>query len=192
VLVVVSTSEKVMWSPSRTKIARRVGVAVAVLSSALAVAACGSSGTSKDASASNGSDTGLKLAACMRSHGVPNLPDSATAGGGVTIQAGSGIDPASPAFQQAEKACRKLLPGGGPGGGRASAKVKEQMLQISECMRAHGVSGFPDPTSSPPSSLTDYSAAFGQKGSFIAIPKTIDVNSPVFKQAAATCHLPGS
>jgi hypothetical protein len=175
--------------------------ALAVVSSALAIAACGSSSTSKDpsassgskdASASNGYQAGLKFSACMRSHGVPNFPDPAGGGGKIEIQIGSGINPASPSFQHAQKMCGTLLPGGGPGGGQASAKVKEQMLQTSECMRAHGVSGFPDPTSSPPSNITDYSAVFGRNGSFIAIPKTIDVTSPVFKQAAAACHLPGA
>jgi hypothetical protein len=64
---------------------------------------------------------------------------------------------------------------------------------MAQCMRAHGVSGFPDPTTSPPADISKYSFAIGRPGVFLAVPKTINVNSPVFKQAASTCRfgLPG-
>lgn len=50
----------------------------------------------------------LKHAECMRTHGVPNYPDPKFSSGGVsqTIGRGSGVDPQSPAFQQAEKKCQ--------------------------------------------------------------------------------------
>jgi hypothetical protein len=67
----------------------------------------------------------LKFAACMRSHGVPKFPDpqSASGGGGILMkmQPGQGLDPASPVFQAAQKACQKLAPGmfqAGPPPGR--------------------------------------------------------------------------
>jgi hypothetical protein len=122
----------------------------------------------------------------MRSHGVPNLPDSSVAG--VLIPIGSDINPQSPAFKSALRVCAKLLPGGGPGGTHASAQRKAQALQLSECMRRHGVSGFPDPTfsSRPPNSAA--SQAHGSDGVFLAIPNTINTGSPVFKQAAAACR----
>lgn len=47
-------------------------------------------------------------AACMRRHGVPNFPDPTFSenGQGVTVHSGApGINPQSPAFQQAEKIC---------------------------------------------------------------------------------------
>jgi hypothetical protein len=68
----------------------------------------------------------LNFSKCMRSHGVPNFPDPEFhSGGGVGIRIGgkgSGIDPNSPQFQAAQKACRSLMPGpkGGPGGGGPS------------------------------------------------------------------------
>lgn len=68
----------------------------------------------------------LKFSACMRSHGVPKFPDPTfTPGGGskLTIGKSDGIDPNSPQFQAAQKACQKLAPGGplsgGPGTGKA-------------------------------------------------------------------------
>jgi hypothetical protein len=51
----------------------------------------------------------------MRSHGVPNFPDPQFSGGGVRI-GGTGLDPNSPQFTAAQKACQSKLPGK-PGGG---------------------------------------------------------------------------
>jgi hypothetical protein len=57
----------------------------------------------------------LKFSACMRAHGVPSFPDPTTRNGGVTISlGGSGMNPNSPQFQSAQRACRSLMPGGGP------------------------------------------------------------------------------
>jgi hypothetical protein len=55
----------------------------------------------------------LKYTGCMRSHGVPNLPDPKESTGGVSI-GGPGLDPKSPQFQTAQRDCRSFLPGGGP------------------------------------------------------------------------------
>jgi hypothetical protein len=47
-------------------------------------------------------------AECMRRHGVPNFPDPTFHGSaqGITVgSGGAGIDPRSPAFQHAQKAC---------------------------------------------------------------------------------------
>jgi hypothetical protein len=65
-------------------------------------------------------DAALKFAQCMRAHGV-DVPDPKAGGGGILIQksgagGGSNIDPNSPAFQRAQKACQALMPGGGKAG----------------------------------------------------------------------------
>jgi hypothetical protein len=52
----------------------------------------------------------LRFSACMRSHGLPNFPDPDFSGGHVSMRI-NGIDPQSPTFQAAQKACRKDLPG---------------------------------------------------------------------------------
>ncbi|HEY2435846.1 MAG TPA: hypothetical protein VGH93_01600, partial [Solirubrobacteraceae bacterium] len=91
-------------------------------------------------------------------------------------------------FRSAQTSCQRLLPGGGPSSGPASAQAHAQLLQISECMRRHGISSFPDPRpGSPPSSLGGYSAIIGHGGYLLAIPSSIDMRSPAFKQAATTC-----
>jgi hypothetical protein len=90
----------------------------------------------------------------MRSHGVPNFPDPTVGGNGVQfLGSGSGNNPQSPAFQSAQTSCQRLLPGGGPGSGPPSAQAHDQLLQIAECMRRHGISSFPDPKVGSPSNL---------------------------------------
>ena len=73
----------------------------------------------------------LKFSQCMRTHGVPNFPDPefSSSGGGVRVRIGGkggpgGIDPNSPQFQAAQRACQSIvpkLPGakGGPAEGGA-------------------------------------------------------------------------
>ena len=165
---------------------RPLPVVLLLVGSALAIAGCGSSKTVTDAG--SGKPQFLAYVNCMRSHGVPNLPDPGPEGG-IQLGPSSGINPSSPAFKTAQTKCAALLPGGRPGGlGHPSAQVREQMLAVSECMRAHGVSGFPDPTlGPPPSSPQDFAIAIGHDGVSLLVPKTIDVSSPAFKQAANAC-----
>jgi len=73
----------------------------------------------------------LKFSQCMRTHGVPSFPDPefSSSGGGVRVRIGGkggpgGIDPNSPQFQAAQRACQSVvpkLPGakGGPAEGGA-------------------------------------------------------------------------
>jgi hypothetical protein len=127
----------------------------------------------------------------MRSHGVAAFPDpSSGSGGGININLGSGINPASPTFQAAQTICNKLLPGGSPSP-HASEQEKQQMVAISECMRRHSVSGFPDPTISktPPSNPTNYSIVEGRGDVWLLVPSTINVISPAFTKAANACAL---
>lgn len=47
----------------------------------------------------------LAHAACMRDHGLPNFPDPSFNGGNQSLNLGPGLNPNSPAFQRAAKAC---------------------------------------------------------------------------------------
>jgi hypothetical protein len=157
----------------------------------LAIAACGSSGNSTDPKGKSPASfykAALAFSKCMRAHGLPSFPDP-TAGKGIQLRItpNSGLSPFSPTFKAAQASCHKLLPGGGPSSGRPTAQDKAQMLQISQCMRQHGLSDFPDPTTSPPSDPRNFGAVIGRNGVFLELPKTIDVQSPAFKQAAAAC-----
>jgi hypothetical protein len=56
----------------------------------------------------------LAFSACMRKNGVPSFPDPQFGPGGrvsIRLSSGTGLDPQSPAFQAAQSACQKDLPG---------------------------------------------------------------------------------
>jgi hypothetical protein len=57
----------------------------------------------------------IAIAACMRKHGVPNLPDPMFHGGTVDLGGGRhfGINAQSPAFKQAAGVCKFPTPRGG-------------------------------------------------------------------------------
>jgi hypothetical protein len=101
------------------------------------------------------------------------------------------MNPFAPAFKAAQAACRKFMPGGTGPGGQPSAAAKAHLLQISECMRAHGITDFPDPTTTPPSGPGSNSLVLGQGGVFLAVPNTANVRSPAFSSAAKACHFGG-
>jgi hypothetical protein len=115
----------------------------------------------------------------MRSHGVPNFPDPRP-NGGVVIP--SNIDPNSPAFVSAQKACNKLVPSAAGPGSRTSESRKLELLALAKCIRRHGVPNFPDPTSHP--SPTSGANAIGGGGAFLVIP---DPPTPAFQHAISVC-----
>lgn len=162
---------------------RAFALGLAGIGCAIALTACGSS-----AKPTGGDAAAIRFAACMRAHGVSDFPDPSPGGG---IQIPSGDNPRAPAFQSAQHACSKLLPKGGPLSGPVSESRKLQMLRLAECMRRHGLSTFPDPTSTPPQPGNGAGIAFGAPGSFIAVPQTL-LQSPAFKGAAAACGFPGA
>ena len=157
---------------------------LAALASILLLTACGSSSKPK-----HHSDPLLALSKCMRAHGVTHFPDPS--GHGINI-GGTGVNPRSPAFQAAQTICFKLLPGGGPQGRPATAGEIKQADQTAECMRTHGVTGYPDPiiSQAPPTSLNpaNYSSIEAGNGMIIAIPKSINENSPAFLHAQKACN----
>lgn len=105
----------------------------------------------------------------MRSHGVPNFPDSSNIPDALTQ---------SPAFKSALQTCRsKLQPGGGPRGG-ISESTRLSLLKHAQCMRAHGEPNYPDPNLPSHGPYT-----FGP-------PPGFPTDTPAFKRAAAACGGP--
>jgi len=92
-------------------------------------------------------DKTVAYSKCMRSHGVPNFPYPKTSGGGVSLAIGpnTGVNPNSPPFRKAQQYCRKLLPGPASMTPQQLTQFKQGELKIAECVRAHGISNFPDP-----------------------------------------------
>jgi hypothetical protein len=106
--------------------------------------------------------------ACLRTHG---LPDQAGPSVG-RLSTPIAVEPNSPQFAKATKACVALLPEDAP-----PALVSHPvgpLLAFAKCMRSRGVAGFPDPTSR---GLFEQSAMAG-----------IDPNSPIFQTAIKTCR----
>jgi hypothetical protein len=52
----------------------------------------------------------LKFSKCMRSQGLANFPDPKESNQGISISSAHPIDPSSPEFQSAQKACQSLVP----------------------------------------------------------------------------------
>ncbi|HEX3511977.1 MAG TPA: hypothetical protein VHT27_12850 [Solirubrobacteraceae bacterium] len=121
--------------------------------------------------------------ACIRAHGVPTFPEPQVSEHGGSTSVRMAV-PASvgenPKFKGAQEACRKLLPGGGPGRqAPLTPAQQEQYLKAVACIRAHGVPSFPDPT-------------FSGGGAHIEHINRYK-NAPAFKAAVQACEslIPG-
>jgi hypothetical protein len=154
--------------------------------SSVLIAACGSSGqpsgtaTGSANGASGDKASDFKFAQCMRSHGVTDFPDPTTGGG---IDLPRGLNPESPAFRSARQTCKQFLPNkAGPPA--TSASDRAAALDLSRCMRSHGVPQFPDPAFSPPGNAQ---SVLVLRGMVFAIPASVDPQSPAFRQAARAC-----
>jgi hypothetical protein len=65
---------------------------------------------------------GLEFSQCMRSHGVPKFPDPQfDSNGNTMLKIGKDVNPNSPQFKAAQKACSKLVPGSPFSAGPAGA-----------------------------------------------------------------------
>jgi hypothetical protein len=93
---------------------------------------------------------------------------------------GSGINPSSSTFQAASKDCRHLLPNGGQPTPAEQAKALAQALKMSQCMRSHGITDFPDPQSGAGGSIRI--SLHNSPGS------DLNPNSPQFQAAQKACQ----
>ncbi len=103
-----------------------------------------SASSSPSASAGGYQANALAYSQCMRDHGITDFPDP-DANGQVN---NPHLEEASGVVAEAQKACQDLLPDGESGDGTSNggqAAREDAMLAYSQCMRDHGVSGFPDP-----------------------------------------------
>jgi len=166
---------------------------ITVLCVTSGLAACGGSGASggTETAANAGAKAGgfgqaLRFSRCMRAHGVTNFPDPGAGGGGFRLQIvpGSGVNPQAPAFQAAQKKCRSLLPGGGPGAVKATAAQFAAALTFAKCMRSHGLPHFPDPLSSVPAGS---GPIISLRGMLFRPGAALDPMSPAFRVAASHC-----
>jgi hypothetical protein len=169
-------------SPIRTASALRPEILV--ITACLLAAGCGTNAPRQTTASPTIAARALAFSQCMRSHRVTDYPDP-NANGQVKIASDSGINFSSPAFQAAQAACQKLQDGGPSPSGPTSTQILGKFLAFSKCMRAHGISDFPDPTTSPPPPAPGHTVS--NNGVYLFIPITFDVNSPTYKSASAAC-----
>ena len=165
---------------------RRAGLLAAALAClALVAAACSSAAkTGTGAGPAHGSarQSELAFSRCMRAHGISDFPDPSSQGG-IALNGGPGSDlnPSSPLFKAANSACKPLLPPQKALSPAQQAAARAQALKYARCMRAHGISDFPDPNSQGNFQI-QASAGSG-----------LDPNNPRFQAANKACEhdLPG-
>jgi hypothetical protein len=167
---------------------------------AILLAGCGSSNPSANTSASastSASDStsasanpspqsfaadAYKHAACMRSHGLPDFPDPQIVNTPTTHQIRQALPLAvasSPGFKAAQEACKGIIPG--PKNEAPAQQASEQrahaqyLLAFAQCLRAHGIAGFPDPNAQGQLTLAMIHAA------------GVDLQAPSILPAARAC-----
>jgi hypothetical protein len=153
----------------------------------------GDSSSQESESSASAQQKMVAFSHCMRTHGVPEFPEPSE--GRLLVRSSdhnghvTGVNPQSAQFQAAGKACAKLSPKGGkPPSPAEQAKMQEQALKFSQCMRTHGVPNFPDP---------EFSHGVGGVGIRIGGkqggPSRIDPRSPQFQAAQKACQsiMPG-
>jgi hypothetical protein len=134
--------------------ARTSGVAAVALLAvvALLATACGGGGSGASGSGGSRYRQALAFSECMRAHGEPNFPDPG-GNGAITIQGGGAAKAehsiGGPQMTRAQRACAHLLPNGGVPTAAQRQQLQKQGLKFAECMRAHGVSNWPDPGAGP-------------------------------------------
>jgi hypothetical protein len=168
-------------SRGRSPLRRLAAATAAATAVALLAAACGSGGGDPS---SGGHSTAyqkeLAYSECMRANGEPNFPDPGS-NGVIAIQVGSAAAKGSgdhrtiggPQMQRAGSKCRHLLPNGGVPTAAQRQQLLKRGLKFAECMRAHGISNFPDPAAG------DGPTIVGGSG--------INIQSPQFQAANRAC-----
>ena len=148
-------------------------------------AGCGGSASTRSGAASGSVpakfrhpvELALEYSNCMRTHGVPNFADPkiSVSSTELIIQNPevSPTEVASPAYQSASAACAKNLPQQPQTPAvTGAANSQRQAVRFAGCMRAHGVSSFPDPTA----------------GGAFRLGSGINPRAPAFTAAMSDCR----
>ncbi len=115
----------------------------------------------------------MKYSSCMRAHGVANFPNPIISGHSISLE----INPTivgSPDFNTAQAACQHLLPVK-PTAQNFTTAQQADYLKAAQCMRAHGINGFPDPD-------------FTGGGVRFPLPQGMNANTTQFEAAREICQ----
>lgn len=165
-----------------------IAAVLTALAAALLVAACSSSpsatgsggtpnaGGPPSAGGPAGARSALAFSQCVRSHGVPDFPDPPPSfQGKFPGSSPQQLGVSQSRIRVAVAACQHLLPAV-PGQAPLTAQDQQDYLRAAACMRAHGITVFPDPVFS------------GGGVSFPSPPSGVDTSSPRFTRARQICQ----
>ena len=170
------------WARACGRGHRRRATRLAVVSAGtvLLAAACGGG---SPAASPGGSlyQQSLAYSRCMRVHGVPDFPILKQGPGGSLVHP---VSPptgmlTSPGYDAAFRACLKLAMVGGGSAARYRAMALKGLAQA-ECMRAHGIIGYPSPGALDGGLHEPDATAIG-----------LDTHTPQFAAAARACGMAG-
>lgn len=142
------------------RLARDWGIGTVLAVTVISAAACGG-GT--PGSPGGKPHTPLAFAKCMRAHGMPGFPDP-NSNGQFSL---AGINRNSPQARRAFETCGST--GGSTGPGQQARDIARG-LKFARCMRAHGVTNFPDPNPNGQNSVQ------------------VNGQNPLFQQALTACR----
>jgi hypothetical protein len=184
-------------APRRRRRVRSVTPFAALVGLVLVAAACGGgsaspgvaslgptttttspAGAQRGSNATNYADA-VSYSQCMRTHGVPNMPDP-NSQGNFLFQSGkvngqSGINPGSSLYVKADRTCSHLLPNGGQMTPAEQQQALAKTLKFVQCMRTHGLPNMADPTTR-------------NGGITLRVPAGEGPNSPKFQAAQKACQ----
>lgn len=154
-----------------------------VAGAALLAAGCGaSSHPPASVGGGKGQQSGIeaahRYATCMRNHGVTNFPDPviSTSANSVSVKIAVPASVGkSPAFQTAQTACQGILAALGNANPAEQRQHAQDLLAFARCLRAHGLTNFPDPNAQGKLTLAMINAA------------GIDLHQPGVLTAASAC-----
>jgi hypothetical protein len=158
--------------------ARPVALVGALAAAALLAAACGGGSGPLVSAQQTNYQKALAYSQCMRAHGEPGFPDPQSNGNLLIDGPKDHLNGAL--MNSANKACQHLMPKAQPLTASQQQKITAQALKFVSCMRAHGLSAFPDPQ-------------VDSGGIAMQLPKGMSPQSPVFQAAQQACHhlMPG-
>jgi hypothetical protein len=161
-------------APTTAVVATLIGIAIIAAACGGGAASPGVAGIGSSTTTTTASSVGqtanptnyekaLSYVKCMRNHGITDMPDPDSVGN-IDIKAlhpgpTSDLNPANAEFVAANKACQHLLPNGGQVTPAEQQHNQAQALAWAHCMRAHGISNFPDPGSNGRISVGSLSSA---------------------------------
>jgi hypothetical protein len=166
------------WQPAARTAAAIIATTVLVLSAAACTGGSPSvvsSGGSTKAQGSSGSPSAVGYSQCMRSHGVPTFPDP-NGSGQIPKATAQHLGVSSSQYQTAQTACAHLLPNSGEASQTEIQQMMSGMRGFAQCMRSHGVSNWPDPSTDNAGYPVFY------------LHHKIDANSPQIMTTIRTCQ----